>query len=188
LKGLPSALDWRPLPLVLAWLGRALIEEFFARAGDKFRSGLKIEETRYDQTLKAALEFKSRQLSEFYWPIYTRLQKDNAVWRLMLAKYEDDDIPRKQDDDILRKVAFEIEKNDILPNHDQIVQTIQAKIHLSQAEPKLQAALMDYIRHVAVYKALRNTGDTERDPVALNERWPKDLIELVKKKTDALQT
>jgi hypothetical protein len=166
--------------MAIAWFGRALIGQFFIVAGDQFRSALRIDETRYDQTLKAALDFKSRQLTEFYWPIYIRLQKDNAVWDRILDRYKNDEM--------LRKVAFDIEKNEILPNHDQIVQTIQAKIHLAQAEPKLQAALMRYIRHVAVYKAMRNTGVTDRDPIALDEPWPKGLFELVEKKTEALQS
>ena len=46
---------------------------------------------------------------------------------------------------------------------------------------------MRYVRHVAVYKAMRNTGVTDRDPIALGERWPADLFELVKKKAGALQ-
>jgi hypothetical protein len=165
--------------LCILWFGRTLIEHLFARAGDRFRSALRVDESRAEQNIKAALEFSSRQLAEFYWPLYIRLQTDNAVWDRILD--------RNKTDERLRKVGYEIEKKEILPNHDQIVQTIQSKIHLSQPEPALQAALMRYIRHVAVYKAMRNTGMTE-DPVCIGEPWPRELFELVKQKTEKLQS
>ena len=50
------------------------------------------------------LELIERQLSNFYWPLYFRLQKDNAVWSRLL----DRDIRK---DDQRRKVAETIEKD-----------------------------------------------------------------------------
>jgi hypothetical protein len=161
------------------WVGRATITHFFTEAADEFRSMLKSKEARYDQILKASIDFKGRQLTEFYWPIYVRLQKDNAVWNRILD--------RDKTDDVLRKVAVEIENKEILPNHDQIVETIQTKIHLAQPDAAFQAALMRYVRHVAVYKAMRSAGVNDRDPVSLNEPWPRDLFDLVKSRTERLQ-
>ena len=66
--------------MAVAWLAQTTITQYFNSVGDQFRSALKIDETRFDQTLKAILDFKARQLAELYWPIYIRLQKDNAVW------------------------------------------------------------------------------------------------------------
>jgi hypothetical protein len=93
--------------MAIVWFFKSALSNFFAAAADEFRSGLKINETRYDQVLRATMDFKARQLSEFYWPIYVTLQKDNAVWDRILD--------RNKGDDVLRKVAVEIEKGKYCP-------------------------------------------------------------------------
>jgi hypothetical protein len=163
----------------IVWLGKSSITHLFTAAADEFRSALKLNESRYDQVLKASMDFKARQLTEFYWPIYVRLQKDNAVWDRILDQ--------DKADEILKKVAVEIETKEILPNHEQIVHTIETKIHLAQPDRKFQDALMRYVRHVAVYKAMRNVGVNDRDPISLDEPWPEKLFEMVKSRTEKLQ-
>ena len=125
------------------------------------------------------LQFLERQLSEFYWPIYLRLQKDNAVWRRILD--------RKKDDELLRQVGTEIEKSYILPNHDEIIKIIESKIHLAKADDKLLDALLRYMRHIAVYKSMRVAGIFDKDPLDLQEPWPRDFFPAIEERIKQLQ-
>jgi hypothetical protein len=83
--------------IAIIWLAKSAIVNVFTAAADEVRSALKLNEARYDQVLRTSLDFKAHQLAEFYWPIYVRLQKDNAIWKRILDK--------RKEDEILRKVA-----------------------------------------------------------------------------------
>jgi hypothetical protein len=127
------------------------------------------------------LKFVERQLSDFYWPIYLRLQKDNVVWRRILD--------RNQGDDALRqKVGVEIEKNFILSNHDEIVRIIESNIYLAKADEELLEPLLKYLKHIAVYKAMRAAGCYDKDPIHLQEPWPHDFFPVIEERTKALQS
>lgn len=126
------------------------------------------------------LKFVERQLADFYWPIYLRLQKDNVVWRRILD--------RNQGDDALRqRVGVEIEKNFILSNHDEIVKIIESNIHLAKADDELLEPLLKYLKHIAVYKAMRAAGCYDKDPIYLQEPWPKDFFPVIEERTKTLQ-
>lgn len=65
----------------------------------------------FDYYLKAKDEYWRRriseveaQISEFYWPIYIRLQKDNVIWRKIIERTNELDKDK-------RELAHEIEKN-----------------------------------------------------------------------------
>jgi len=130
--------------------------------------------------LKGKVEFLSRQLSEFYWPIYLRLEKDNTIWHRILDKREDKE-------SLLQKVGSEIEKMVVLPNHDEIVSIIGRSIHLAQSDETLKNLLVQYVRHVAVYKAIRSVGEETLFPINLGEEWPHNLFPEIEKRTMALQ-
>lgn len=163
-----------------SWLGTKAIEKAFETFTINMQHNLSLDKTKYDLVFKSSLDFKAQQLTEFYWPIYSRLQKDNAIWSRILDK--------RKSDPILQKIATEIEVKEVLPNHEENIKTIQSKIHLAQASPELQAILMDYVRHVAVYKAMRAAGDNERFPIALGEEWPHKLFEMIESRTKQLQS
>lgn len=126
------------------------------------------------------LDLLERQLAEFYWPLYLRLEKDNAVWGKIL--HRDD-----RTDPIRQKVAWQIESEFLLPNHEAIIKIVEEKIHLANPDDILLRELLAYIRHVAVFRALRSADIQDRDPVALGEPYPKDLFPLVRKRTIDLQ-
>jgi hypothetical protein len=154
-----------------AWFGRTWISYL-----------LNVNETRQDQILKASIDFKARQLSEFYWPIYIRLQKDKAIWDRILKI--------KDADDALRKIAISVESKDILPNHAEVVNVIETKFHLAQPDTKLQNEIQKYVRHVSLYKAMRDAGINDKFPYDLNkdESYPTDLFNLIKDRTERLQS
>lgn len=126
------------------------------------------------------LDVLEQQLSRFYWPIYIRLQKDNAVWNQILNR-------SKGSEDLRARVGDVIESNIVLPNHQETVQVIQENIHLAQLDKKLEELLLQYVRHVAVYSAMRDAGCKDMDPIMLGEPWPDDLFPTIKLRTHDLQ-
>jgi hypothetical protein len=126
------------------------------------------------------IEFLDKQLSQFYYPIYIRLHIDDAVWKRILDK-------RGGDEDLRRRLAAAMEKNTLLPNHEEIVRVMQSNIHLAESDGAAFEAMLRYIRHVAVYKAMREAGCHDRDPASVGEPWPEDLLPMIVKTTGVLQ-
>jgi hypothetical protein len=136
------------------------------------------------QIAKEKLELKQqileKQLSDFYRPIRLRLEADNAIWKHMLGKYENDSITQT--------FGLAFEKTFILPNHDRIMEIIEQHGHLVGDDPKVVEEINYYTRHVAVYRALRAMDD-KRDPVSFDKGlgWPKNFYPVIRERTVALQ-
>jgi hypothetical protein len=168
-------LDKGLLALVLAvagyWLNRMLEQS-------KARQALENELAKLKDTKR--LDFLERQLAEFYWPLYLRLEIDNAIWRRILDR-------NSVESELRQRLGAAIEKDVILPNHEQVVSLLQAKFHLAQANPEMVQAIFRYLRHVAVYRALRGEKCYDKNPIDLGEPWPGNLFHLVRGKLDQLQ-
>lgn len=100
-----------------------------------------------------------------------RLQRDNVVWRKILDRFGH----INPSDEERRKIAFEIERTIIIPNHLDTVRIIQSAIHLANADKELVLLLMAYMRHIDVYTSIRSAGIQDKDPIAFGEPWPKGL-------------
>jgi hypothetical protein len=122
------------------------------------------------------LEFRERQLNEFLWPLYMRLQMDNAVWERMAQI-----TPHSETRD--RELAAKIEKEFLLPNHDKALEIIESKRHFAGVDGRLEEQLLKYVRHLAVYRALRALEIRDRDPVDVGEPWPPQLFAVVREVT-----
>jgi hypothetical protein len=157
--------------LVGWWLNRRL--EIF-RGQQAIKN--EIEKLRHSKQI----ELLEKQLSQFYYPIYVRLNIDGAVWERILDK-------QNGDDELRRKVGDSIERNLMLPNHEEIVRIIQSNIHLAETDPEAFRIMLRYIRHVSVYKAMREAGCHDRDPISLGEPWPKDFLPKIEETTAKLQ-
>lgn len=134
--------------------------------------------------LNAELELIERQISEFYWPIYLRLEKDNTMWqRINSLSSARDALPGAASD--------VIEKEFILKNHQEIVEIIESKIHLAgnlASSKELMNELLKYIKHVAVYKTIRSVKELQKlNPITLNEPFPENLFPLIEKNFRELQ-
>jgi hypothetical protein len=116
------------------------------------------------------LEYREKQLSQFYWPICFRFMKDTAIWKLVPHLYS------KASKRISDQVGREIELNYLIKNHEEIVAIMESNIHLAQADPELLQMIGDYVRHVAVYRALRATNTYDLNPIDVGEPLPKDLL------------
>src|SRR5215471_8596100 len=66
--------------LAREWFKGALDQRF-----ERFKHDLQKEAKAHELTLKSQIEFKERQLSEFYGPIYSRLKRGRAI----VAYYRD---------------------------------------------------------------------------------------------------
>ena len=152
------------------------------RAIEKYKAAQALKSEISKQRFVASLQRIERQLSEFYWPMYLRLQKDNTVWRRLLDKGKEEDNP-------LRRIGSRIEIDFILPNHNELVKIIETKIHLAEPDAALQAALLSYIDHVAVYNAAIAAGftDLHGSQRELLTPWPRDLFPLIEDRTLKLQ-
>ncbi len=129
------------------------------------------------------LEHLERQLGEFYWPLYIRLEKDNALWQRM-KKSNLFDHPDKATSAELGRV---LEKSFILPNHEEMVKILESKLHLMLQDAALLVVAKQYIGHVAVFVALRACGIDNVDPSDLHEPWPAEFFPLIAEHTRALQ-
>ena len=65
---------------VLLLLGAFLLN----RAMEGYKSRKAIENQMAKIRDEKRLEFLERQLSEFYWPLYIRLEKDRSIWKRIL--------------------------------------------------------------------------------------------------------
>ena len=152
------------------------------RAIEKYKAAQALKSEISKQRFVARLQRIERQLSEFYWPMYLRLQKDNIVWRRLLDMVKGQDNP-------LSRIGSRIETDFILPNHNELVSIIETKIHLAEPDAVLQAALLSYIDHVAVYKAAIAAGFTDLHGAQreLLTPWPHELFPLIEDRTLKLQ-
>jgi hypothetical protein len=60
------------------------------------------------ETWKIRVTELEKRLSQFYWPVYIRLQRDNVVWQKILDRENQSDTERQQ-------LAFQIEQGVLLP-------------------------------------------------------------------------
>jgi len=159
------------------------VESFKAALGERLaelESRLRIGEAREDVRFRQLLEFRAEQLSEFYWPLYIGLQKDNVVWRRILDK-------RDGTDELKKRVGTVVERDVVLPNHERLVTLIEKHIHLAEADEELEWLLLVYIRHVAIYKAIRTAGEENVFPISAGEEFPHGLFPAVERRVRELQ-
>lgn len=122
-----------------------------------------------------------KQLALFYYPIYFRLQRDNALWKLspQLAG-ETASLPPETND--------MIEKEYIIKNHIEILSIIESNIHLIEMDNELQESINAYIKHVAVYEIIRRTKSIDKlNPIHFNAPYPKLFIEIINDRMTRLQ-
>lgn len=128
---------------------------------------------------------KERQLSEFFWPLYFHLVKDDKIWDkvfLDLRPRKDRIAPwiNKVPNEKRLELSREIENKVLIPNHVAAVEIIASKMHLAGAKQDFQDLLLTYVRHVEIYRALKSVGLNDVDPIDVDEPYPKGLTDAVK--------
>ena len=144
-----------------------------------WRSGIPIE------TWRTRAHQLERRVSEFYWPLYARLMRDDVVWQKVfidLRSRNDREPPawiKNLDEESRRKLSRELESKVLLPNHIEAVNIIRSSIHLANADSQFLDLLSRYVRHVDAYTSLRSSGLTDTDPIDVGEPYPPGLSDAV---------
>lgn len=116
------------------------------------------------------------QLKDFFYPIYYRLQKDDAIWRLSPQLSNKEGALPVEANDI-------IEKKYILKNHQDIVEIIESKSNLIEKDVEFQEQIKEYIKHVAIYETIRSVDSLKHlNPIDFQSHYPKQFKILVEKK------
>lgn len=163
------------IPLVILLLGFFLNSHAEQRREDREQQEKLIQQKR---------DFITRQLSEFYYPIQLRLHKDNAVF----ATWNEQRFSTTN-----RELAKRIEETFVIPNHEEIIKIIDTNFYLIRNDSDyeedlapLMNSLKAYERHTAVYRALKDTGDS-RKPIHLSEPFPKEFFRLIEQRIADLE-
>ena len=151
------------------FIGKSLWDLYWTR-----RSGIKA------LARQKRLEFLERRLSSFYWPVYLHLQKNNVVWEHLMDRAAPNSKIRSTVDEELRRAFF-------LPNHQAIVAIIESNIHLAQPDEQLEQLLFRFLRHVTLFKALRDAGIEDSHPLSVGEPWPRELLPAIEARLRELQ-
>ena len=126
------------------------------------------------------IDFLERQLSLFYWPLYIHLQKNNVVWDHLLSR-------KPAEIETMQVVTHQLYHCFLLPNHENTLKLIEANIHLAQPDEELEGLILCFIRHVTIFRALRDGGLKNVDPIAVGEPWPRELFPAVERRLRLLQ-
>ncbi|GAB4560471.1 MAG: hypothetical protein Tsb0020_07170 [Haliangiales bacterium] len=172
---------------MLLWLGYLLNRRFaLFKSSQALMDSLLQQRRKLDQDLEVErrqrkLDRLERQLSGFYWPFCLCLQKDNVMWQRVASLTDDNN-------QALPAAASEIvERSYVLPNHGEAVALVERHIHLVD-DDKIVEELLGYVKHVAVYQALRSSDELKGvNPEQLGEPYPEHLFALVDNKRKALQ-
>jgi hypothetical protein len=156
---------------------RESIKEDLDKIEKQLEANIKENEKLVDQKFKELLnqeklDFISDQLSQFYWPILYRLEKNNSVYHMLDNSF----------------VGDKIDEEVVLPNHLEILKIIEEKIHLAQPDDALKNEINKYIAHVNMYQMLRK-GDYKGYPEDYDgEDYNHKLYLKIKARTDFLQS
>ncbi|HEX7314358.1 MAG TPA: hypothetical protein VF297_10570 [Pyrinomonadaceae bacterium] len=128
---------------VTVFVSREWFTRLINRGFERFKHDLQIEAMTRELTLKSQIEFKERQLSEFYGPIYSRLKRGRALVRL----WKDGKLAEinQQFWELARKTNTEIE--DI----------ILTKSHLIDGD-EIPKSFIQFLTHVPIWHGFMETS------------------------------
>jgi hypothetical protein len=122
------------------------------------------------------IAFLERRLEHFLWPLMLCLRKDDAIWQRVPGLYDDGT-------QLPTAAGAVVESAVLLPNHDRAVQIIEQNFHLVATEDALIGPMIQYIRHVAVFRSLRE-AKVDLNPVDVNEPYPSKFAERLQEYLD----
>jgi hypothetical protein len=138
-----------------------------AQKVDELRQQLRaLQEQKARTELADQITLLERQLTEFYWPFKYCINIDSAVWE----KVPQLNAAAKMPGD----AGHALEKETILTNHERALDVIEKSFGLVASDQQLVDVITRYVRHVAVYRALRAGGAGE-NPIDVGEPYPEDL-------------
>lgn len=146
------------------------------------KQNLSLQNTLIQDKRDRKLKHIETQLKEFFYPIYYRLQKDDALWRLSPQLSNKEGALPVEANDL-------IEKKYILKNHQEIVSIIESKSSLIEEDSEFQEQIREYIKHVAIYETIRSVDSLKHlNPIHFQSHYPKQFKVLVENKIKVLKT
>ena len=161
----------------LAWSGVTFLAGIASKGA--IDSYLRRKEEAHKFVLDKRGRFLEQQLSQFYWPMFLHLQKDNLYWERLMERNQDPESSQS-------RLSLQIESGVILPGHKEAMAVIEANLHLAGDSTVVQESLR-YVRHVKLYEMLRAAGIKD-DPVTHGEPYPRDYFPLIQQRVNALQS
>ena len=127
------------------------------------------------------IEHIESQLNKLYYPVFYRLQKDDALWRLSpRLSHRGGSLPEEVNDTLETKY--------ILKNHLEIVNIIETNSHLLHANVALQEQVQAYIKHVAIYETIHGVDSLkDKFPEDFNSPYPHSFKKLIEAQIASLQ-
>ena len=119
------------------------------------------------------------KLKNFYWPILTRLEENNAIWKLILTK-------RENRNELERKIGVYVEENIVLKNHREIMSIIINYRYLAKFDAELSTKMHEYFRHVAIYEGILQSKENTF-PWLMGAPYPTQFDDIIKDRTEKLQ-
>ena len=134
----------------------------------KMESALRMIDERIFQT--------EQKLEKLLWPLVLCMRKDDAIWQRVPGLYDDSS-------QLPTEAGILVERNFLLPNHSRGVELIEQNFHFVATDDALMEPMIQYIRHVAVFKSLR-VSRSDLNPIDVGEPFPSNLSELLEKNLD----
>jgi hypothetical protein len=160
----------------IAWSGVTFLAGIASKGA--IDSYLRRKEEAHKFALDKRARFLEQQLSQFYWPMYLHLQKDNLYWEGLRERNQDPESPQS-------RLSLQIESGAILPGHKEAMAVIETNLHLAGDFTVVEQSLR-YVRHVKLFEMLRAAG-LKDDPVNHGEPYPREFFPLIQRRVNALQ-
>ena len=184
LKIVDSGIIGLVLLIIGYWLNKSLsrFKNDQAKLLELEKQNLTLKNSIVQDKRERLLENINNQLSKFYYPIYYRLQKDDALWRLSpILSSKEGALPLEVNDII--------ENEFILSNHLEIIDIIAANSHYIEDDPEFEEQIREYTKHVAIYSTIRRVESfKELRPEDFDSKYPKRFQRMVEEKIKELQT
>ncbi|MCS0584839.1 hypothetical protein NX784_24945 [Massilia pinisoli] len=107
------------------------------------------------------IDLLQRRLDEFLWPLTLYLMIDGAVWKKVPGLHV-------SAENMPTEAGRLVESQCLLPNHYRAVELIEKNFHLVAGEDELRGPMIDYVQHVAIFRALREANLT-LNPIDVDE-------------------
>lgn len=155
-------------PMIVLFLGF-----WFDRRLTRFRTDVESTVREQEKMRGIRLSHLEKKLKLFLNPVLNAIEFDNSIWsRLSAISDSANSYPER--------LSLELERQFVLENHVRATELVRENFHFIEIDSPLHKSLIQYMRHVAVYKSLRDLNESI-NPVDLNEEFPAALEEQIRK-------
>ena len=118
------------------------------------------------------VEYLDKKLKAFLNPIITAIEFDNETWHRISTLSDSEEVYPEE-------LSVYMEKEYILRNHIRAVELARENMHFIAPNSKLHEQLILYMRHVAVFRSIREL-ELPLNPKDIYEEFPPKLEKLVR--------